>query len=321
VGQDNNRRATRVGLARTGDRRQNVYTALDLVRSDLEPRIREQVLLKPNFLSSTNQFASTHADAIRGALEFLSSCPNPPREVVIAEGANEEYSGEAFDTFGYRGLIDEFDISIRLVDLNQETRWQTEKIFLDDGSEYTVHIPETVLDCPCTISMAVAKTHDVCCVTLAMKNMIMGTIRKEDRVKVHGFRSHDQRKLPQEARRINVNLIRLARHLIPDIAVVDGTVGLQGNGPGGTDAVDLDVAAAGADVFAVDAVMAKVMGFEPLDLGLMQYGHRLGMGVADLTDIQLVGMSIEEVRRSFKRHEATELQLQWHDAEAEALLS
>lgn len=314
-----NNTRVRVGLAHEGERRKNVYRAMDQVRADLEGKIREQVMLKPNFLSSTNQLASSHADAIRGAIDFLLSCPSPLQEIIIAEGANDD-SGQAFDNFGYRDLIDEFDLPIRFVDLNQETSWQTEQIYLADGTEYTVHIPQTVLQCPCTISVAIAKTHDCCCVTLALKNMIMGTIRKEDRVKVHGFRSHDQRQLPDEARRINVNLIRLARHLMPDIGVVDGTVGLQGNGPGGTDAVELGVAAASTDVFAVDAVMAKVMGFEPLDLGLLQYGNQRGMGVADLERIDPVGCSIEEVCRPFKRHDAVELQLQWHDQAAEALL-
>ena len=107
----------RVGLAHEGEQRRNVYRALDLVRSDLEGKIREQVMLKPNFLTSTNQLASSHADAIRGAIDFLLSCPSPPQEIVIAEGANEEYSGEAFENFGYHSLIDEFDLPIRLVDL------------------------------------------------------------------------------------------------------------------------------------------------------------------------------------------------------------
>ena len=39
---------SRVGLAKGDDRRANVYRALDWVRSDVEAKIREQVLLKPN---------------------------------------------------------------------------------------------------------------------------------------------------------------------------------------------------------------------------------------------------------------------------------
>jgi uncharacterized protein (DUF362 family) len=310
----------RVGLAREGDRRKNIYRALDLVRDEVTPRIREQVMLKPNFLSGKNQLASSHADAMRGAIDFLLSIPTPPDEILIAEGGNEAYSGEAWENFGYHALSAEYPVPIRLVDLNQETHWVETPIILADYSETTVRMPKTVLDCPCTISVAIAKTHDVCVVTLALKNMIMGTIHKPDRVKMHGFKSHAERVLPEEAQILNINLIRLARFLSPDIAVVDGTRGLQGNGPGGDDGVDFGVAAASIDVFAADAVIAKAMGFEPMELGLLHYAHQLGMGVADLHEIEVLETKIETVRKSFKPHDKTPLQMQWQEPRARDLL-
>ena len=307
-----------VGLARRENRRQNVFGALDLIRDDAIPKLADQVMLKPNFLSSQNQLASSHADAMRGAIDFLLSVPNPPEEILIAEGGNEEYSGQAFENFGYHALKREYDIPIRLVDLNRETRWETVPILLDDRTEYAVHMPKTVLDCPCTISMAVAKTHDVTVVTLALKNMIMGTIRKEDRVKMHGFPTHGERLRPNESKRLNINLIRLAKYMAPDIGVIDGTVGLQGNGPGGTDAVDLGVAAASVDVFAVDAVMTKVMGFDPAEQGLLHYAGQLGMGVTGLRDINILENAIESIATSFKPHKWIEQQRQWHEPNAMA---
>jgi uncharacterized protein (DUF362 family) len=225
----------RVGLAKRDNRRENIFHAMDLVRDDLIPKIADQVMLKPNFLSNKNQLASSHPDAMRGVIDFLLTCPNPPSEILIAEGGNEDHSGECFDNFGYPALVDEYDIPIRLIDLNQETEWVTETIFLHDRSEYLAHIPRTVVDCPCTISVAIAKTHDVCCVTLALKNMIMGTIRKEDRGKMHGYPGHKTRELPTESQRMAVNLTRLSHTLKPDIGVIDGTVGLERNGPGGKD--------------------------------------------------------------------------------------
>lgn len=305
-----------VGLARRDNRRDNIYGALDLVRNDITPKIAEQVLLKPNFLSSKNTLSTTQADAMRGAIDFLLSTPTPPKEIIIAEGGNEKESGDAFKNFGYHALKEEYDIPIQLIDLNQETQWETTPIFLDDGTEYHVHMPKTVLDCPCTISVAVAKTHDVCVVTLALKNMIMGTLRKEDRVKMHGFMSHKERLRPQESQAININLIRVAKFLTPNISIIDGTVGLQGNGPDGTDAVNLGVAAASADVFAADAVMAKVMGYEPLEQGLLHYGNQLGIGVADLEKINVIETAIEDVEIQFKDHDWIEDQRKWHKSEA-----
>lgn len=307
---------TRVGLAKCSNRRDNVFTALDLVREDVVAKLQAQVLLKPNFLSAESQLASSHVDAIRGTIDFLLSTPKPPEEIIIAEGGNENCSGAAFENFGYHALKEEYAVPIHLVDLNQEEHWEETTVYDSERRETTVRMPKTVLDCPCTISVAVAKTHDVCCVTLAQKNMIMGTICKEDRINMHGCCAHSERVLPNEAQRLNINLIRLSQYLRPDIGVIDGTVGLEGNGPMGTEAVDWGVAVASADVFAADAVTAAGMGFEPMELGLLHYADTLGYGTADLERIEVLGTPIAAVRRSFKRHETTDLQLQWHDERA-----
>ena len=312
---------TKVGLAKTGRRRSNVFEALDNIRAELTPKVREQVLLKPNFLSSTNQLASSHVDAMRGALDFLLSTPQPPQEVIIAEGANEKFSGEAFQIFGYEALQAEYDVPIRLIDLHQETEWVETKVFLAGRDEETVRMPKTVLDCPCTISVAIAKTHDAGVVTLAMKNMIMGTLHKEDRIKMHGYHSHADRVLPREAQTLNINLLRVSRHLRPDIAIVDGTVGLQGNGPGGTDSVPLGIAVVSGDVFAADAVTSKAMGFEPLESGLFHYANEMGYGTTDLSKIEIAGPAVETVATSFKPHETTQQQFQWQEANSEDYLA
>ena len=49
----------RVGLAKQNNRRDNIFHAMDLVREDLLPKIADQVLLKPNFLSNKNQLGRT----------------------------------------------------------------------------------------------------------------------------------------------------------------------------------------------------------------------------------------------------------------------
>ncbi len=312
---------SRVSLVHGEDRRANVFNALQLVRTDVESRLADQVMLKPNFLSSHNQLASSHADALRGVLDFLLTAPNPPREVLIAEAGAED-TWDAYRNFGYHALEEEYSIPLRLIDLHRETEWESTPIVLADGRETIVRMPRTVLDCPCTISIAIPKTHDTCVVTLALKNMIMGTIYRQDRVKMHGFNTHAERRVPDESRAMSINLIRLARFMTPDVAVFDGARGLQGNGPGGTDGLDFGIAAASVDTFAADAVVAKTMGFDPMELGFLRYGHDQGMGTADLDEIELLGgVSIASVARQFKPHETTELQLQWQVENADQLLA
>lgn len=313
-------RAT-VGLGAGANRRENVRQAVARVRDQLAERIRDEVMLKPNFLFGHNPLVCTHVDAIRGILDVIMTLPRKPKRILIAEGGNEKYSGEAFQYFGYTALPDEYDIPIKLVDLNQETRWKSARVYMVDGFWRMVRMPRTVLDCPCVISAAVAKTHDGAMVTLALKNLIMGTLRKKDRIKMHGCLSHQQRQHPYEARALNRNLIRVARHMLPHFSVIDGTVGIQGNGPGGTDTVPLGLAAAGADTIAVDAVMAKAMGFEPLEVGTIFYGDALGMGVGDISRIDTVGADLADHILPFKPHQTIALQRQWRIGERWAVAS
>ena len=309
-----------VALIRGPDRRASAYRALDAVRAEAEPKVRSEVLIKPNFLSDSIQLASSHVDSVRGVIDFLLSVAQPPRRIVVAEGSAGS-TQQAFENFGYAQLPSEYDVEIALVDLHAETRWAETTIFTEGERPTKVRMPKTVLEAPCTISLARAKTHDVCVVTLALKNMIMGTLCQPDRVLMHGFGAHPLRRQPVEAKFLNINLIRVARFLAPDLAVVDGITGLQGNGPGGRDEIDLDVVAAGVDVYAVDAVMTAVMGFDPTHMGVLHYARTYGLGCADLDRIAISGARIDEVRRRFKPHESTPLQQQWQKRNADALLA
>lgn len=304
-------KTTTVGIGTGSNRRENIRVAVERSSPTLASRLRKEVILKPNFLSGTNPVVCTHPDAIRGILDVIMTLPNKPQRILIAEGGNENGSGEAFRHMGYTDIPDEYDLPIELVDLNEETRWRSTRVYMVDGTWTTVRMPRTVLDCPCVISVAVAKTHDGAMVTLALKNLIMGTILKKDRVKVHGYKSHDNRRHPQEARALSRNIIRLARHLYPDYSVVDGTVGIQGNGPGGTDTVPLGLAAAGGDTIAVDAVISKAMGFEPLEIGTIFYGDAIGLGVGNMENICVAGGRLEEFAIAFKGHDTIDLQRRW----------
>lgn len=302
---------SRVGLAEGTNRRESVRKSVELVRDDLAGRMGKEVILKPNFLSGNNPLVCTHVDALRGVMDVIMTLRNKPDRILVAEGGNEAYSGEAFRHFGYTDLIDEYDIPIELVDLNKETGWRSTRVYMVDGTWQMVRMPRTILDCPCVISVAVAKTHDGAMVTLALKNLIMGTIKKSDRIKVHGFVSHKEREHPAEARALNRNLIRLAKHMMPDFSVIDGTVGIQGNGPGGTDTVPLGLSAASADTISVDAVISKAMGFEPLEVGTVFYADALDLGNGDLKNIDILGAVLSDHIRTFKPHDTIDLQRKW----------
>jgi uncharacterized protein (DUF362 family) len=77
-------------------------------------------------------------------------------------------------------------------------------------------------------------------------------------------------------------------------AVMDGTTAGNGPGPRTMFPVVKNVILASADQVAIDAVAAKMMGFDPLSIGYIRIGHEDGLGVGDVRDIEVVGADISQ---------------------------
>jgi len=130
---------------------------------------------------------------------------------------------------------------------------------------------------------------------------MMGCILQTDKQKMHGYAPSAPSDFSKSVKVIHKNLIRLAKVVAPHVSVIDGLVGMEGNGPVAGDEVPLNIAIASTDFVAADAVAAKIMGFEPLEeVGYIYYGDRLGLGVGDIKKIQILGADIETVSRKFK---------------------
>jgi hypothetical protein len=103
------------------------------------------------------------------------------------------------------------------------------------------------------------------------------------------------------------HLVALASCLMPRISVVDGFVGMQGEGPRHGSRVPFGTVLAGSDAVAVDAVAASLMGFEPMGIAYLRQAHAMGLGTADLSAITIVGDPVSQLRRRFLRHASDRL--------------
>src|SRR5260221_20290 len=90
-----------------------------------------------------------------------------------------------------------------------------------------------------------------------------------------------------------VDLLNIQKEIHSGIfAVMDGTT--AGNGPGQRTMfpVQKDAILAGADQTAIDAVAARMMGFDPMTIDYIRLAHEHGVGVGHLDEIEVVGMDI-----------------------------
>jgi uncharacterized protein (DUF362 family) len=122
------------------------------------------------------------------------------------------------------------------------------------------------------------KTHGHSVTTGAIKNSFGGLL-KEFRHYAHEF-MHE----------VLVDLMYMQRELHPGIfAVMDGTVMGDGAGPRTMVPRVGNLLLASSDQVAIDALAAKIMGFDPLSIRYLAMCHERGLGVADPRDIEIVG--------------------------------
>ena len=140
------------------------------------------------------------------------------------------------------------------------------------------HIPKLLIGTN-IIHLPTVKTHVFTTMTGAMKNAFGGLLNEK---------RHWTHPVIHETL---VDLLMIQKHIHHGIfAVMDGTFAGDGPGPRCMTPHVKNVILASADQVAIDAVSAKLMGFDPLaDIKFIRLAHERGLGCGDLRDIEIVG--------------------------------
>jgi uncharacterized protein (DUF362 family) len=301
-----------VSVANGTNRRKNVQEALVAIEDKIMPvlKTRKHVVIKPNIVSTSNQLASTHVDALHGILDFLG--PRFKGPVVIAE-SSAGYTTEGYDHFGYGGLIPEHKpLNVSLVDLNEEGKYLTHPILDGDLHLVPVRLAARLLDPEAyVICSAVLKTHNTVVATLSIKNMALGAPLHSSRKDTQ--RWNDKRVYHGGVRQTHVDIAMTAERLQScwGTAVLDGWEGMEGNGPGDGTLVPSRIAIASTDFVAADRVGVQAMGINPEWVGYLGFCARAGLGQGDLSKIEIRGARLAEVTRKYRMHDDLERELRW----------
>ncbi len=333
-----------VALVRGNDRHDNLTQALNRTAADLSDK--QRVLIKPNIVVTHSPLATTHVDAVRAVLEFVRGRYDGP--ITIAEGPSMQPAAEGFHRYGYEALARAYGAS--LMDLNHDEPFPVD-VYDWRLRPLRLYLARSVIESDFRISVGPPKTHDVVMVTLSLKNMIMGTLISRhthaqtsangDRHTLGKVKRLLWRSVPKWTRRlppiewlhfrvmstlepsdkmrmhqsypvINLNLALIAPLVTPHLAVIDGFEAMEGNGPTEGTAVPLRLALASTDALAADVVGAALMGFDADEIGYLHYCKRLGLGVGDLEQIEIVGnTTLADCVRPFRPHHAMQHQRRW----------
>lgn len=246
-----------------------------------------RVVIKPNLVVARSPAtgATTDPRVCRAIADMVLERGAKP---IIAEssfvGLDTE---EAIEVAGYAQLRrDGYDV----IDLKGRAIERVMAPVPDGRALKEVLLPRLVFEADAVITVPKMKTHDQSGVTLGVKNVkgILPDVWKRKLHRVFGvFQS-------------TADLLTLIK---PSLAVVDGLVAMQGVGPAFGEALEMDLIIAGHDVVAVDTVTGAVMGFQVDEIGCVREAAHMGLGTADLAEIDVVGQPIAAVQRRFKRSE------------------
>ncbi|QEH36906.1 hypothetical protein OJF2_54910 [Aquisphaera giovannonii] len=295
----------KVALIRADRRRGGVAEAMALVDADLRRALSDEP--HPLLIPAMDRRAQAHPDVLSaladsvlagGASEFTVSSVDP------------RYQAELW---GRPAKFTTADI------LSSDADWSTISWSGPGGDPGELRIPAAAASCRCRIVVGLAGAHKVFRLALGLASLA-ALVHPADRGFVGGgggigplrgplvrgwlaMRSISggmrptgpERRRLAEVGRATRALAALASHASPSFSVVDAFDAGQGT------------IVAGADPVAVDAVAAAALGFDPMEIGHLRMAHSLGLGVADLSRITLVGDALVRPRPRLRRDPADRL--------------
>jgi uncharacterized protein (DUF362 family)/ferredoxin len=214
---------------------------------------RRVAILKPNFVAGrpARTGATTNLELIAAVADEVRAAGATP---YLCESSGTEFNDEATSAIlGLEEFCREHDIGL----ISRVNRWMTLR---PSGARRlrTFHVPAQLAGA-CLINMPVLKTHVVSGMSIAMKNL-MGLLPRNDRRSMHTLG-------------IQQCIVDLNLGVKPDLNIVDGSVGQDGDGPLYGDAAHLGALVVGRDSLAVDLACCQLVGVDTRAIGHLRLGQ------------------------------------------------
>jgi len=223
--------------------------------------------------------------ALRGAgLDDLTCVQN---KTVVTDA----FKGE--DLNHYIPVLRRYGVPVLYNFREQDMRWvehrpKARTHVLDRIFPEGIHVPDFFFG-KNIVHLPTVKCHIYTTTTGAMKNAFGGLLHN------HRHYTHSW------IHRTLVDLLAIQKEIHSGIfAVMDGTTAGNGPGPRTMFPVVKNVMLASADQTAIDAVAAKMMGFDPMGIEYIRVAHEDGLGVGDPREIEIVGDDVSSESWGFR---------------------
>lgn len=220
----------------------------------------KRVLLKPNLVEFDKSTSiNTDVAVLAAAVDVMHELGAASVKIGEGPGHRRDTIGIAEEA-GYRGQLSKFDQNF--VDLNRDDVSPVGRF----GNQSQFYFPNSALQADLIVSVAKMKTHHWAGATLSMKNFF-GVVPGA----VYGWPKNILHHIGIER-----SILELHRVFTKTFAIVDGIIGMEGNGPIQGTAVNSGVLVMGRDLVAVDSTCCRLMGIDPEKIGYLAGAGHLG---------------------------------------------
>lgn len=220
----------------------------------------DRVLLKPNLLTASRptQECTTRPELVYCVAQLVKAAGGKP---FLADSPAFGSARGVAEANGYLPLVEELDIPIEEL---HGKRYQTDSLEF----EHLLLSKETMA-ADVVINLPKVKSHAQLTLTLGVKNLF-GCVPGKMKAWWHMEAGKDRA-------RFGAMLVETARLIAPDLTIMDGVIGHQGNGPSGGEPRMLGILAASQDVFALDRAIVEMLSINPAQVPTIVESQRLGL--------------------------------------------
>jgi len=296
-----------VAVAR-GDEYQSTSEAIKLIKDRIITQLRlkevKRIFLKPNWLKfRADWLPITKLDTLRALIDFLGSLGDFSFIVGDATPTVFGWDGKTFLRQANYQILEKEYPKVKVVDLNDFPAKKKFKAKTLDGERW-VRIYKPVLETDFLVSVAKIKTHNTFANTLSLKNVAIGCAHEQDKALFHALgRPHDSREEKPDKQTwyekvlpmVNYNFYQGSKAVYPDLAVIDGVIAMEGDGPSDGTPVNLGITLASLDALSADIVATKMMGFSLNEIPYLDI-----LNNERKPQIKIIGESLDQFNYQFK---------------------
>jgi uncharacterized protein (DUF362 family) len=281
--------AVHIGRAETydGDLFAVLKSQFDKFREHV-PLAGKRVVLKPNLVEYRKaQVINTDPRFIDAVIQLCKA--EGAAEVIVAEGPGHWRNVEFLvEESGLGAVLRKH--GARFVDLNHDEPVKVPNIGRTTGLDH-LYLTRTVMSADVFISLPKMKTHHWAGATLSLKNLF-GTLPGI----CYGWPKNEL-----HWRGIPNSIIDIALTQTPHLAIVDGIVGMEGDGPLAGKAKSSGVIVMGIDLVAVDATCCRLMKLPAERIPTLALGAEMKLGRLAEAEIPQIGEPIEKLAQEYER--------------------